>query len=183
MKKLLLLSLLCAPLLGAPPSRDWMRAFEDESPTAVLLVHYRSAADGESKDLDFAFEGICTGILSVTVTEHLEQDARKVAAERGKQIPLGTLPLRGKDPARFNKLLDYYKKLGAAPGTGANVDHVVFQKFDQGKITVLAEVDDSSGGLKGRSDVLTFDEILNRIRRAESDRPTPKDPMPDAHPG
>lgn len=183
MKKLLLLVLLSSPLLGAPPPRDWMRAFEDESPTAVLLVHYRGDAEGGSKDLDFAFEGICTGILSVTVTEHLEQDAQKVGADRGKQIPLGTLPLRGKDPARFSKLLDYYKKLGSPPGMGANVEHVVFQKVDRGKTTVLAEVDDSTGGLKGRSDVLTFDEILSRIRQAESDRPTPKDPMPVAHPG
>lgn len=181
MKRLLLL-FLALPAIAAPPPRDWMRAFEDESPTAVLLVHYRSGSEGGSKDLDFAFAGICTGILSVTVTRHSEENAGAIADDPGKRTPLGTLALTGKDPQRFSKLLDYYKKLGTAQGAGANADHVVFQKSDRGKTMVLAVIEDSTGGLKRRSDVLTFDEILNRIDPPSDVAPPPHDPIPPPHP-
>ena len=168
--------------MGARPQRDWMGAFDDQSVTAVLLVHYRSATNGDAEDLDFAFEGITTGVLSVTVTKHIEDDAGAASEGQAKRVKIGTLPLTGKDPERFGRLLTYYKKRGAAPGAAGKADHVTFKKVDQGKTTVLAEIEDSSREFNGRSDLLTFDEILSRIRQANPDRPPTDEPVPAPHP-
>ena len=192
MKKLLLLLLVASPLLAkpAPPKRDWMMAFDDESPTAVLRVNYRSEGPLHSKDFNFDFEGIGSGFLKVTVTENVMEETKAVTTGQVRHVKLGTMPLTGKDPARFGKLLNYYKVLGVSPGTsstpstgsGLAVDHLVFQRVDGEKVVVLAENQDSTGALKDRPDLLTFDEIITRIRAVNPGPATPDDPVPAPHP-
>jgi hypothetical protein len=183
MKRLLLVLLLATPVFADPYKRDWLEAFQNSDPTTTALrIKYRSDGCFRAVDYEFTFRFLSGSGPKVSVIENVHQSAKGITVTPVAQVKIGTLTLNAYDAGRFSKLLDYYNTFGRSETIFTTVDHVIFEKVTDGKAVVLAEIEDSSGRLLERPDVMTLDEIVDRIRPANRQLPKPDDPVPSAHP-
>lgn len=160
-----------------------MEAFEGDDPTtAVLRINFHSLGCFHAVDYEFTFEFPGDNFLKVSVIEDVHQSLHGETESRVNRVKIGMVTLVGRDWERFMKLLDYYKGLVGSEGGCTTVDHLIFQKVVGEKALVLAEIEDRTCGTHDRLDLLTFDEILDRVHQANHTISAPVDPIPPPHP-
>jgi hypothetical protein len=159
-------------VLNAEPAKlELTNAFGDALAEGSVKVLYSSIGCFHSEDYELVFQLINDDAAKVSVTELVREKVPPNGEPKVVPCSLGVVMLTSRDLERFAKLLTYYEN--PRPSVCTTRDHIVFQKIEGEKVTVLADVVDGTCGTDDRLELLTFFEIIRRARMVLTEKANP----------